>query len=186
MKLKPTTIFLMILSFSLGIIVFVTQIWDKGFNLNPNESEEIVDNIFPFTRKDINIIKLQIPDTEIIFKRENKSSSWKMIAPEKTEANDASIAFLLNLLPNAKKEVEISPTDSNLEEYSLSNSQKKISLTLNNGKLYEITLGKSNFDDTRIYALVSFPPELESKSAIFLVSKSFQYALERDFSEWKQ
>lgn len=45
-------------------------------------------------------------------------------------------------------------------------------------------LGKSNFDDTQIYAEVIFPEKEKIKPQIYLVSKSFQYALERNFDEW--
>jgi hypothetical protein len=82
--------------------------------------------------------------------------------------------------------VDISANAQNRQDYGLANSQKKIQIILKNGDSYQMILGIPNFNDTQIYAEVIFPPSKEEQSAIFLVSKSFQYAIERDFEEWKQ
>ncbi len=86
----------------------------------------------------------------------------------------------------ATNEQEISHSEKNLQEYGLENPNSKIRLTLNNGKEYTVNLGKSNFDNSKIYAQVIFPESQPNNGKIFLISKSFQYAIERDFDEWKE
>ena len=188
MKFNRTTISLVILSLSLTGIVYITEIKPQGFNLNNKgqKQKEIV-RIFPFETQDIQQIIINVDQEVISFQRkENGNSAWQMIEPENLVANNGAIAFLLNLFPQAQKKLELPANIEKRKEYGLLESAKKIELILKNGDQYYLTLGNSNFDNTQIYAEVKFPPSIQDEYSIFLVSKSFQYAIERDFEEWKQ
>lgn len=187
MKLNRNTIFLLIVALSLTGAVFFSEIRRDGFNLTTNDNQEKeIPLIFPFRVEMVEKIDLDIDDNQISFaKTGDNPQPWMMITPEKTKASEGAIAFLLNLLPSAQKKIELLATDSLRKEYGINEQSPIITITLTGGDRYQIILGKSNFDDTQIYAEVIFP-ESDNPPQIYLVSKSFQYALERDFDEWKQ
>ena len=87
--------------------------------------------------------------------------------------------------PQAKKKLTIPANDEKRKEYGLFDSTKVIEVVLNNGDKYQMILGNANFDNTQVYARVNYPDRAQESSQIFLVSKSFQYAIERDINEWK-
>jgi Domain of unknown function (DUF4340) len=188
MKINRTTIFLVMVALALTGFVFFQEIKNQGFDINPKtEKPEEKVKIFPFDTNDIKTIIIQVNKDKISFeKTENNNKSWQMTQPQKITASDAAMSFLINLFSQAENKVEISLTEDKRQEFGLDISQHQIWLTLNNGEEYHIILGKPNFDDTQIYAQVKFPQSINSTQNIFLVSKSFQYAIERDFDEWKE
>ena len=189
MKFNRTTISLLILSLGLTGIVYITEIKPEGFNLNPKaQKQSEILKIFPFETQDIQKITIEIDQQIISFQRQEQSekSLWQMTQPEKLVANDGAIAFLINLFPQAENKLQIPANLAKRKEYALLDSGKTIEIILNNGDQYKMILGSPNFDDTQIYAEVIFPSQVPDKSTIFLVSKSFQYAIERDFDEWKK
>jgi hypothetical protein len=188
MKFNRTTIIFVILSLGLTVIVYVTEIKPEGFNLeNKSEQANEVAKIFPFPTEEIKQIKITLNQKVISFEKQGETTSlWQMTQPEKTMASEAAINFLLNLFPQAEKTLSIPVDAEKKREYGLLETDKSIEIILKNGHKYQMILGNPNFDDTQIYAEVIFPPEINQESAIVLVSKSFQYAIERDFAEWKQ
>ncbi|BAQ61978.1 hypothetical protein GM3708_2384 [Geminocystis sp. NIES-3708] len=187
MKFNRTTIFLVILALGLTAFVFLREIKDQGFDITPKiQNQNEGEKIFTFDTNDIKNITIKINDKKISFEKiKNKNQSWQMTQPEKIIASNAAISFLINLFSQAENKVEIPSTKEKRQEFGLDISQYQIWLTLNNGEEYHMILGKSNFDNTQIYAEVTFPKSVKSQQNIFLVSKSFQYAIERDFEEWK-
>ncbi|MBL1211281.1 DUF4340 domain-containing protein [Geminocystis sp. GBBB08] len=188
MKFNRTTISLVILALGLTGFVFFTEIKNQGFNLTPKaENQEKKEKIFPFDTNEIKTISIQVNGNKISFeKTKDSNQSWQMIQPQKITASNAAMSFLVNLFSQAENKVEIPLTEDKREEFGLNKSQHQIWLTLNNNEKYHIILGKPNFDDSQIYAEVNFPKSVNSKQNIFLLSKSFQYAIERDFDEWKE
>lgn len=188
MKLNRNTIFLLIVALSLAGAVFFSEIVKDGFNwTRKQEQERYIPLIFPFSVEMVQKIDLKINQTLISFaKTGNDPQPWLMTNPEKTKASEAAIAFLLNLFPSAQKKIELLATDSLRKEYGINDKSPVITITISGGDRYQIILGNSNFDNTQIYAEVIFPQKNNQSPQIYLLSKSFQYALERDFSEWKQ
>lgn len=188
MKLNRNTIILFITAFSLMGLVFLTQIRKDGFNISPvGKQEDSIPSIFPFKTEEIQALEIKTDGQLIAFEKTgNEPLSWMMKQPENTKASDAAIAFLLNLFPSATKKIELLATDEQRKEYGINNNSPTITITLKNSDRYQMILGKSNFDDTQIYAEVIFPEQEKIKPQIYLVSKSFQYALERNFDEWRE
>ncbi len=188
MKLNPNTIFLLIVALSLTGAVVFSEIRRDGFILTTDNTQETeIPLIFPFPREAVKKIDLTIDDNRISFaKTGNNPYPWMMITPEKTKASDAAIAFLLNLLTSADKKIELLATDNLRQEYGINDNSPMITITLEGRDRYQIILGNPNFDDTQIYAEVIFPEKDKIPAQIYLISKSFQYALLRDFEEWKQ
>ena len=188
MKFNRTTIICVIVSLGLSAIVYITEIKPEGFNLdNKNEQQNEVAKIFPFQLEDIQQIIIKADQQVISFQQqEGQNSQWQMTQPENLVASEAAIKFLLNLLSQSENKLSINADSQNRKDYGLLDSSKIIEIILNSGDKYQMILGNPNFDDTQIYAEVIFPAQMKKKSTIFLVSKSFQYAIERDFEEWKQ
>ena len=72
------------------------------------------------------------------------------------------------------------------KEYELNPPLATIEITMNNGKIHKIILGKSEFSGNYIYAQVN-PPQAETENqTVMLVSKNFEYAVDRSLEEWQQ
>lgn len=187
MKFNRSTIFLVIFALSLTILVFLREIKNQGFNITPQaEIEKKAEKIFSFDTNDIKKIKIEVNNKIISFeKTKDNKQPWQMTQPEKIIASDAAISFLVNLFNQAENKLEIPTSETKLVEFGLDKSSYHIWITLNNDEEYHLILGNDNFDNTQIYAQVIFPTSVKSAQNIFLVSKSFQYAIERDLEEWK-
>ena len=57
---------------------------------------------------------------------------------------------------------------------------------LENQETHELILGKTDFNEQFLYAQADPPSETEQELEIMLVPKNFQYAVEREFEDWKR
>ncbi len=189
MKFNRITISLAIFAVALTSIVYFLEI-RPATNQAENENQIVVtesERIFPFAVKDIQQLTIEIPNQTLEFiKTDAQIHPWQMKQPQETQANDASISFLLNLFPQVTNNQEIPINQASLAEYGLETPQGEIFVTLDNGDEYKIQVGGSNFDNSQIYGLVKFPDSASQSEGIFLMSKSFQYAIERDLQDWQQ
>lgn len=187
MKFNRTTVILVILALGLSTFIYIAEKNNDFITQIDSDNTSKSEKIFPFDTEEIKTISIDNNQQKITFaKTENQIKPWEMTSPEKTKASDAAISFLTNLFHQATNQQEIPDTEKNLEEYGLQQPNGTIKLTLNNGDEYTVNLGNSNFDNTKIYAQIIFPQSQSGKPKIFLISKSFQYAIKRDFDEWKE
>ena len=107
-----------------------------------------------------------------------------MKQPENQIANAATVSFLVDLLVSGKSEKTFTVPIEQKKEYGLDVPQATITVNLKNQQTHQIILGKTDFEDKFLYAQVD--PTNHQKLQVSLVDKSFQYALDRDLSEWKQ
>jgi len=189
MKFNRNTIILVILALSLGMIVYLGEKKNQTSTQINSENSQVNTEakIFNFDKKEIKTIVVDNQGKKITFdKTATEIKPWLMINPEKIKASDAAISFLINLINQATNKTKIPNQEGQLKEYGLDKPIGKIELILSNGDEYKINLGKPNFDNSQIYAQIIFPQSQPQNQEIFLVSKSFQYAIERDFQEWKE
>ena len=189
MKLQRTTVFLIILTLGLGSFIYFTEIRGKqGQETLANKEEEKAKKpLFNFSKDEIKFLTIETQDQILKFEQtEDKTQPWKMIQPDQVTASEASLSFLLNLFIEVKNRQVFNTNKEELKEYGLAQPQTKILIELKDQQQYEISLGKSNFDDTLIYAQVDPNEEQSENIEVILVSKSFQYAVERDLNDWKQ
>ncbi|AUC61580.1 hypothetical protein AA637_10695 [Cyanobacterium sp. HL-69] len=200
MKFNRSTILLSIFAVSLASIIYLVEIRPQS-NVTNNDNENLVpqgdrtealrDRLFPFDAEQIKTITIDPPqsleDTQtLVFeKTQAEVQPWQMIEPELVKANDASISFLLNLFPQATRQLEVPMGEVSLSEYGLETPRAKIIITLDNEETYEINIGGSNFDDSQIYGLIKFPESASQSEGVFLLSKSFLFSLERPYEDWK-
>jgi len=107
----------------------------------------------------------------------------KATVPTQMPANEAYVAYLLDKIVKAKG--DRIPVDPRLED-GLDKPLATVEVKLNNKETHKLILGKPNFNDTSLYALADPPEQVKEPLQIVLVSKEFEYAVNRPLSEWKQ
>lgn len=98
-------------------------------------------------------------------------------------ANDAYVAYLLDKLVKAK--ADRIPSDPRID-YGLNEPLATVDIKLNNQVNHQLILGKPNFNDTSLYAIADPPKQVKEPIQVLLVTKDFEYAVNRPLSEWKQ
>jgi hypothetical protein len=124
--------------------------------------------------------------------KENSNSADKItgnstqISQEKVYANEAYVSFLLEQLVSDRSQQTLTATPEQIKEYGLNPPVAIIEVILKDQKIYQMILGKSEFSGNAIYAQINPPlPETENQT-VLVVSKNFQYAVDRTLEEWKQ
>ncbi len=181
MKLPKTTMGLLIsaILLSIGVSWYEFQGKERQEEVKKNEQK-----IFEFEEEDIQKLTL-IQNKDILqFERTNNPERpWKMTQPQSTTANDAVVAFLLNLLVEGTSDRRFTVPASQLKEYGLEKPFATIIVDLKNLKTHQLQLGLPNYQDQLIYAKVADRKQPEAE--ILLVSKDFQFALDRELKEWQ-
>ncbi len=114
-----------------------------------------------------------------------KTSSWQMIAPQKTTADEATVAFLLNLIATATSDRSLPTPISRKAEFGLEPPFATIEAKTSN-QSHRLILGKPNFNRQFLYALADPVENSTQDLAVLQVSIEFQNALDRPLSDWKQ
>lgn len=184
MKLQRTTLVLMLLAILLGGFVYFYEFQWKS---RQEEVEKEQQQLFSFKEDDVKTLKITTPSETITLERspESGKTKWLMKSPDAVPANDATVAYLLNLLETQKSERSVNTPASQLSEFGLEQPQATIDITLNNQKTHKLVLGKPNFDNSLVYAQNQFATKPDGNVEVVLVSKNFENAIKRSLSEWK-
>ena len=184
MKLQKSTLILVFLALILGGFVYFYEIKGKE---NREELQSQQKQIFDFSEADIQKLTIDTPKQILEFERtEDDNQPWQMKQPEDVLASDASVSFLLNLLVKEKSERTFSIDSKESQEYGFDSPLATVNVQLENQETHQVILGKPDFEDKFIYAQVDPSQSTEQEIEIILVSKNFQYAVERELEEWKQ
>jgi hypothetical protein len=167
MKLKLKTILLLAIALlSIGGLYF----WDK--NRAPAAKGDLDQPtgtaLFTLKETDITQINIQAQNGSVTLARQAKG--WQILAPKPGPADEATVAFLLNLLATGQSERSLS-ADS-------------VTLQLKDNKTHQLRLGAQNFNQSSIYALVDAPAS-SAKTSIALVPTNFLNATNRPLSDWQ-
>lgn len=182
MKLRKTTWILLILAFSLaGFAYFYTN----QKNVQQESLTQKNQQLFNFSKEDIQKLSIETPKIKLEFEATgNRMNPWQMKQPKITQASEATVSFLVDLLVDGRSEKIIEVPIAQKQEYGLDKPQAIITVTLKNGKTHQILLGNPDFEDKFLYAQID--PMNNPTFQVSLVDKSFQYALDRDLVEWQQ
>ncbi len=184
MKLRRTTWFLLGLALLLGGFVYVYEIQGKP---QREAIEAKQKQIFTFPEKEIKELTIERAEQTLKFERtKDDRNPWLMKQPEEVPVNDGVISFLLNLLAKEQSDRSFTVSSDRLSQYGLDKPLATITIVLENGKKHQLILGKPDFQDKFIYALTQPPTNNKQKLEVILISKNFQYAVEREIEEWKQ
>ncbi|MEQ9355931.1 DUF4340 domain-containing protein [Coleofasciculus chthonoplastes] len=185
MKLQKTTWVLLIVALFLGGFVYFYEIVGTPQREAAKEAEK---QLFSFEEDEIQRVNIYIQEESRKFERVSEpESGWRMTEPKDVPASDPSVAFLLNLLVEGKRD-RIIPNVSpeTLKDYGLNQPQAMVTVRLNNDETHEIILGKPDFNNSFLYAQVDSFSDKSQRSNVFLVPMDFEYAVNRPLSEWEQ
>lgn len=112
-------------------------------------------------------------------------ADWQMIQPLSGPANDASIAFLLNLITTGASSRTFTVPVDRAAEFGLDTPTATLTLTLTDGSTHRLILGNPDFDRTSLYAQVD-PPDGATELTLRLVPTTFEQAVGRPLDDWQQ
>lgn len=184
MKLKKST----------WVVIAIAVLLGGGIALNEFEfapqreaKQEKEQKLFEFTEEEVNKITIETKPNTIKLKRvKDKDYKWQMEQPQNVPAEDAIVAFLLDLLVDGKSHRVLSIASQDLKEYGLEPPFATIQIELKEQTKHEIFLGKTEFSEKFVYALKDTKEDEAKKIEILLVPIEFKYAVERELEEWKQ
>jgi hypothetical protein len=180
MKIKPTTLFLVMGALLLGGVVMVAG--------NPRPSQQTENNqeqkLFAFEEKQAQALTVKTQLRLLKFERD-KSGKWQMLEPDKVAASDPSIAYVLNLL-NGNSDRTFTAPAADQQSFGFQQPLATIDVTLTDQKTHRLLLGGYDFNRSFIYALVDPPATLTGELKVFLASPSFESAVNRPLAEWKE
>lgn len=181
MKIKPTTLFLVLTALLLGgIALLVAQTPDQTSQEVNSQSQDL----FAFTEDQVQAMTLTTQSRTYKFERD-QAGKWQIVEPEKTAANDASVAFLLDQLATAKTDRALTITASEKADFGFDQPLATIDITLKNQQTHQLVLGKYDFNRSFIYALADPTTDANADLAVALVSPNFENAVSRPPEEWK-
>lgn len=184
MKIKPSTLGLVFVALLLGGIALIVM--QQPAPKSPESGEQVSGEeqpLFEFDAADIASFTLKTRLRTMQFERD-RADQWQMTEPEKATASDPSISFLLDLMTSGKGQTMIAPT-SDREQFGLHQPLATIDLTLKDETTHKLVVGDYNFNRGHLYAQVD-PPDQAAQMKLFLVSPSFDNAVNRPLNEWKQ
>jgi Domain of unknown function (DUF4340) len=188
MKPKSKTILLLAIALLSASGLYI---WDK--NRTPTadsaDSKSTGAALFAVQEADIDRIDIQSQsqsqngrDGRVSLNRQPKG--WQIEAPKPGPADDATVAFLLNLLATGRSERSLAVESSGLKQFGLDRPAATLTFRLKNQKTHELRLGAQTFNQSSVYAIVD-APKTDSKTTVVLLPTSFLNALSRPLSDWK-
>lgn len=184
MKLKRSTLILLVLAVGLGGFVYFYEI--QGATQR-QEAKDEQQQIFSFREDQVQSLTVKNQDQILRFERSNSSgkTKWQMKAPSNTPASDGSVAYLLDLLVNGKSDRTLQVPVAQLQEYGLQKPQTTVEVKLNNQKNHRLILGQPNFNSSFLYAQADPASQPTGQVNVLLVSTNFENAVNRPLSEWQ-
>ncbi|GAB4471023.1 MAG: hypothetical protein OHK0037_30140 [Elainellaceae cyanobacterium] len=181
MKLKPSTFWLLFAALILGSV----SLWALQQQHPTQEAAQTSpQKLFAIEESQIQAMTVTKPDETLVFEKD-QNGVWQMKQPQQGIANDASVAFLANLLATGTSDRTFSIPPADLATYGLDQPIATIEFTTADGKKHTLALGGKNFNQSAIYALID-APENPKELNISLVSLDFETAVGRSPDAWLQ
>jgi Domain of unknown function (DUF4340) len=181
MKIKLKTILLLAIALlSAGGL----YLWDKNRTPNADNKLDKPTGTALFTIKEADIAKLEIQAQNSDITLERQAKGWQILAPKPGPADEATVAFLLNLLATGRSERSLSAEAAQLEQFGLAKPATTVTLQLKDNKTHQLRLGTQSFDQSSVYASVDAPAS-SSKVSVALLPTSFLNATNRPLADWQ-
>ncbi|GAB4134209.1 MAG: hypothetical protein Fur0046_05760 [Cyanobacteria bacterium J069] len=181
MKLKPSTFWLLFAALILGSV----SLWAAQQTPQAQEAAQTSSQkLFAIEESQIQSLTVKKPDQTLVFAKD-LNGVWQMKQPQQGVANDASVAFLANLLATGTSDRTFAIPPADLATYGLDQPTATIEFTTADGKTHTLTLGSKNFNQSALYALID-APENPPELTVSLVSLDFETAIGRSPDAWLQ
>lgn len=184
MALKPSTLGLLVAAILLGGVAYLVV--QQG---PPTTKEQAAaTKLFAFEEGEIQALTLDTGGESLVFEKD-KNNVWQMRSPEQAVANDASVAYLANLLATGMSDRTLTIPASDKGNFGLQTPLATLTIKLTDQTTHTLTLGAKNFNQTALYALVDSPTDTPNPAkdlSLRLVSPDFENAVSRSLADWKQ
>lgn len=196
MALKPTTLGLLLVALILAGVVYLTQsqgpsssdATDANGGLenagSPTANSASGEKLFAVEEKQIQSFTLKTQLRSLSFQRDD-SGTWQMTEPEAAPANDAAIAYLLNLLATGKSDRTFKSSTAQQEEYGFHQPMADIEFKLDNQDTHRLVVGGYDFNRSLLYAQVDPTADPAGDLNVLLISPDFDNAVNRPLADWK-
>lgn len=185
MKLTKTTWLSLLLAAVLGGGVYGYELIStrqETSQVNTAQSQQL----FQLPEADVQKIVIDKPQQKLeLVRTQNKTNPWQLKQPQDAPANMGTVAFLLDLLVSGKPQRSFIVTADERSQYGLDEPIAKVTFVTRNGSR-QIILGQSGLDEETIYAQIKSRANERSETEVVIVSKNWQYAVERELEAWKQ
>lgn len=179
MKFKSSTLILLFVALGLGGFVYFFEVRGAPQREAAQAKKQ---ELFTFTEDQIQAFTVKTKQQVLFFQRSN-NRTWQMQSPTQTPANDASVAYLLNLLATGTSERPLTVSANQRGEFGLDQPLAIVDVKLNNNETHQLILGQPNFNRSFLYAEAD--PPRASQVQVLLVSTDFENAVNRPLSEWQ-
>ena len=194
MKFQKTPLILLVSALLLGGYVYFSELKKQP---QPQTTQPEAKPIFAFKEADVQSFIVQTARQTLRFeqmpiaalsgqKELSQTTLWQMVAPEKTTADPATVAFLLNLIVTATSDRALLTPITRQAEFGLNPPIATIEVKLANQQSHRLLLGKPNFNHQFLYAVADPIVNSSQDLAVLQVAINFQNAIDRPLSEWKQ
>lgn len=179
MALQRNTVIWLAIALGLGGYTYIAT--QRAQLPVPAEVTTTTAPLFRFTEPQITTINIDLPEQKnLVFQQEapNGMRQWRMLVPQKQLANQGAVSFLTNLLTQYSGAKPFPVTVSQLADYGFNEATVEITINLVDGSYRVLTLGKLNFDGTKIYGRV------DQELAVWVLPLDFWNAVNREPHEW--
>ncbi|MGG6296948.1 DUF4340 domain-containing protein [Leptolyngbya sp. AN02str] len=183
MKLKMANVYLLTVVLILGAAVYAVQYQSE----NPSASQQTSARpLFPqVDEASINSLTLETQTRSLSFERD-ENGVWRMTEPENAVANQASVAYLANLVATGTSDRTLTINADELDTYGLDQPLATLTFAQTGKEPRTVVMGTYNFNRTALYALIDPPATLEGELSVLLVSPDFETAVTRPTGEWTE
>jgi Domain of unknown function (DUF4340) len=182
MKLQRTSFGLLVAAALLAGMVAVYEQQQKTATTAPGVDQPTSQRVFAFEEAAIAMVTIETRRPPVTIAR--MYGQWRLSAPRKVPANEATVAFLTNLLTTTQRDRTLNVSPDRAAEFGLDQPLGTISITLADQKQHKLVLGKPSFDRTFLYALIDPDPQAK-ELAVSLISPQFANAVDRELAEWQ-
>lgn len=201
MKLQKMPLILLAIALLLGAVVYLYEVQGKT---QREAAQAQTEQLFAFKEEEVRSLTLTTSTQTLAFAKTSaarlssaskadqptaKASAdtlvWAMTAPDQAAANDASVAYLLNLLATGKRQQKIAVPAAKQAEFGLDKPLAIAEVKLANQTIHRLIVGKPNFNRSGLYAQADPPAQTNADLSVVLVSTDFENAVKRPLSEWK-
>lgn len=186
MKLKSTTIALLLTAIVSGVGVFLWTTSQKSPEELTQQQEQLR-QVFSFSEDQVETLTVTTPKLTLVFGRSQQTFPhiWRMEKPQDKPADEAAIAFLLNLLATTKSPRTLAVEPSRQKEFGFDQSPGNIKVILKNKQTHNLVLGGQDPTESYLYAQADPGSDPGKTLQVVLVPTAFLNAINRPLTEWQ-
>lgn len=183
-KIKSSTTIIAVMAVVLTAGVFV---WVQTQAPQSQTAQKANPRLFAFSEDQVAQLQVQTPQQTIVLEHSTQSfpHSWLMSAPQKGPADEAAIAYLLNLLITSPQSRTLEIKAERQPEFGFPSSPATIIVTLANQQSHRLILGGLDPTQEFVYAQVDPQGTNTGSLTLSLLPKTFLNAIQRPLSEWQ-